>query len=317
MFANAAGSVGIGQTGTGQVGAGNAPAASRRRASAHSEMRTTWFDSVSSFLIALLVLVATTVAVLFLLWVFRSEAETKVDPVPPARWVTGGSMAGAISDFAVPVDEEVAELEELPVELSLDQIAVSATEVAASTSSANGQNGETDQMGEGGRSAGPDSDSSLLVSPAERWQLVFAANDIADYALKLDHFAIELGVVGGGRPGVDYAYELSRAEGPRQRHLAASSAEKRIYFRYTDSSPLKHWNRQLVRQAGIELTSERVEMMFIPEDLERQLLAIELAYAKSQGHETLQSVRRTVFSLDRSAGDLVWQVTSQRYRASE
>ncbi|WP_160168341.1 hypothetical protein, partial [Novipirellula maiorica] len=261
--------------------------------------------------------VATAVAVLFLLWVFRSEAKVKGEPVSPAQWVSAGSKAGAVSDFDVPVDDEVAGLEELPVEMSLNQVAVSAAQVAASSSSANGQNGDAAERGEDGRAAGPDSGSSLLVPPAERWQLVFAASDRADYAVKLDHFAIELGVVGGGRSGVDYAFDLSRSEGPRKRHLSASSEEKRIYFRYTDASPLKGWSHELIRHSGIELTAERVEMMFIPAELERQLLAIELAFANRNGHESLQSVRRTVFSLDQSAGDWVWQVASQRYRTSD
>jgi len=299
------------------VRARQSSAPSRWGKPSRSAMRTTWFDSISSLLVALLVLVASTVSVLFLLWVFRSEEKVKVNPVPPAQWVSAGSKAGAVSGFVVPLDEEVAGLEDLPVEKSLDQVAQSAAEVAALSSSPNGQSGDAAERGAEGRSAGPDSGSSSLVPPAQRWQLVFAANDIADYAVKLDHFAIELGVVGGGQSGVDYAYDLSHSGGPKRRHLSASSAEQRIYFRYTDSSPLKQWDRELIRQAGINLAAGRVEMMFIPAELERQLLAIELAYANRNGRETLQSVRRTVFSLERSAGDLVWQVASQRYRDSK
>tara|TARA_R110002167_G_scaffold93867_1_gene251173 strand:+ start:1163 stop:2005 length:843 start_codon:yes stop_codon:yes gene_type:complete len=280
-------------------------------------MRTTWFDSISSLLVALLVLVATSVSVLFLLWVLSAESQERKTSVPPARWVAAGSEASADSEFLVPVEDEVVGIEELPVEKSLEQISQSAAQVAALSSSASELDGTHTGQGEDGRTAGPGVDSSLLVPPAQRWQLVFTARDIADYAVQLDQFGIELGVIGGGQSGVDYAYAFSSPGGPERRHLAESAAEKRIYFRYTDASPLIQWDRQLIHRAGIDLGDGRVEMMFVPAELERQLLAIELASANSNGRESLESVQRTVFSLARSGGELVWQVVSQRYRSAK
>ena len=217
----------------------------------------------------------------------------------------------------MPVQDEVAGIQEIPVENSLDQISQSAAQVAALSSSTSDREGAHTGVGEDGRIAGPGVGSSLLVPPAQRWQLVFTAGNIADYAVQLDRFAIELGVIGGGQSGVDYAFAFSSSDGPKRRHLAESSAEKRIYFRYTNTSPLIQWDRQLIHRSGVDLGAGRVELMFVPVELEHQLLAIELSFANRHGHETLESVQRTVFSLDRSGSEFVWQVASQRYRSAE
>jgi hypothetical protein len=145
-----------------------------------------------------------------------------------------------------------------------------------------------------------------------RWQLEFSAKNLNSYAVQLDFYKIELGAIGGGVNGVDYAMNL--AGSPKSRHLDKSETEKRIYFMFTTASPLQKYDQQLLQQAGVKVAG-RSQVKFIPPELENQLAHTELEFAKSKGRQVINGVAKTIFESKPDGNGYAFEVIDQRYRS--
>ena len=135
---------------------------------------------------------------------------------------------------------------------------------------------------------------------------------MASYARQLDFFGIELGVIGGGVPGVDVVKEL--ADEPSTYRVTDASSEQRLYFMWNRPNPLSQFDRRLLQQAGVQLSNRQI-LKFISSKLENETLAVlELKYANSNGYDSVSKIAKTVFQCKPDGAGYRFEVISQRYR---
>ncbi len=285
---------------------------SQKRSKSVSLIRSR-FDSVSSLLLALLILSSLCAAALALLWWDkRSPRPNKSLPIALAEPGRDKNPEGTMTDFEPPGDQEVEELSKPTIQNMIIATADAISSVAAAldsneftaTSSTNGK-----RAGDR-RPPGPEQDAANTVPRFERWQLTFVAKNIDDYSKQLDHHRIELGAIGGGVQGVDYAASLSSDVRTRR---GAGDAEQRLYFVWMTNSPLKRFDEQLLLRAGVT-TRDRLLVKFIEPQLAAQLAAIELAYAQEHGHQQTSEIQKTVFESRETSSGYEFVVIDQRYR---
>ena len=136
-----------------------------------------------------------------------------------------------------------------------------------------------------------------------RWELRFPRdNTLEAYAKQLDFFGIELGVL---LPGdrVQYVYNLSKAQ-PDQ-HSGAADEENRCYLTWRRGE-LEQADRDLLARAKVDC-QDRLILKFLPEAIEKQLLALEQAGAShsSAGAPT------TVFGIKAEGNGYAFYVIEQ------
>lgn len=276
-----------------------------------SALRTSHFEMTSSFLLALMVIIAWGVAILLVMFI-SLETEVVECRIPLVEVVGGGgaSPTEIVLTFEPPGTVEAEVLSEPTVEETIKVLTDSVTNVAASLDqsqsdkalSSDGASHAND------RRAGPGDANYGTVPRFERWQLEFSARGLQDYAKQLDHFEIELGLIG---EQVDYVYDMSTL--PKHRSRLPSDQDRRLYFFFTSPSPLQRYDAQLVSQAGIRVAG-RMQVKFISKDLEDQLALIEMEHAKTKGHGVVSEIIKTIFASTPHGEGYQFQVTAQRYR---
>lgn len=278
------------------------------------ELTVSRFDQVSSFLLAFAMFIGIMVGMLFLLWI-TSGGTVETELMPPIIENPAGRGANAEGferDFEPPGAEEVEELLEPTMEETLTAVTDAVSTVAASIDSVDSDATATTQgSGKGdSRQAGPEGEGDDIVPRFERWKLKFAAKNLVAYASQLDFYKIELAAIGGQIQGVDYASRLASAPQTRR---GESATEKRLYFMWTVAGPLMQYDRQLLQKAGIPLAGRQM-LKFVPPELENQLAAKELEYAREQGHQSVTEIAQTVFESQPNDGGYTFVVIDQRYR---
>ncbi len=275
------------------------------------------FDLITSFFMALILLVGTLVLMLCFVWL-TSRWSIRPRAIESIAQRTSGTPnpEGFERDFEPPGIEEVEELIEPTLPETMQTLTNAVSTVAASlvtleTSSAEASHGK--QAGDS-RPAGPETgEDARNITPRHlRWQLEFTARDLPSYAKQLDYFRIELGAVGGNVQGVDV---VSNLVGPiKHRRLVDTATEKRLYFLWNSPSPLMKFDQRLLQQGGVELANRTI-VKFIPAELENETLTkLELEYAQSKGYESVTSIAKTVFECKPQSKGYHFVVTSQRYR---
>jgi hypothetical protein len=279
-----------------------------------------WFDQVTSFLAASILLLGSLVFVLLLLWIFSGNSVLEL--VAPIQIARGASQQETFEpEFLPPSAEETVEFEELRLQQQLLAVTDAASRIAGTPIATLASLDQASQH-IGTRELGPNdrpspNDTADLGLRAQRWTLVFKARDVDSYARQLDHYQIELGVMGGGLAGVDYASQLSSPQ-PLLRHGEADH-EQRLYLLWTYSSPLKQFEQVLLQRGRfasgdvVTITGREV-LKFIPPELDQQLAALQLEYAAAKGYSTVEQVAKTVFTSNSRADGYQFQVTQQRYK---
>jgi hypothetical protein len=279
------------------------------------QLRKSKFDSVSSLLLALLLIIGIAVGMLFMVW-WDSRVYVPVKTLellienPAGR---GDNAEGFERDFEPPGAEEVEALAEPTMQDTITAVTDAVSTVAATLDSVNSNaSATTTGTGKGdSRPPGPEGEGDDLVPRFERWQLTFAAKNVSDYAQQLDYYKIELGAIGGSQvQGLDYASNLA---GTPKIRRGPSDTEKRLYFMWTTPSPLEKFDRQLLQKAGIPLTGRQM-LKFIEPDLENLLANVEKEYATKNGHPTVGEIAKTVFESQSKSGGYEFVVVEQRYR---
>lgn len=279
-----------------------------KRFQEREKLRTSKFDVVSASLMSLAWFIGTFVLMLLLIWL-----TTKF--YPGSQRLGGGPVIepgrenraeGIDRDFDPPSDDEVVELSEPTTQETLIAVTDAVSSVAAV------QNTGTSKSSGDNRPPGPGSDDIDIVSPHERWELRFSAKNVAEYADQLDFFNIELGVLGGGVQGVDYA---KRFVGSPKVRAGESESEKRLYFMWVDrSSPLFQFDRQLLQKLGINIGAGRELLKFIEPELADMLVSVELEFAEKKGHASVTEIQKTIFESRPVASGYAFEVLDQRYR---
>lgn len=282
---------------------------------ARDAMRTSRFDIVRSMLMALMLFIGVFVLLLFLVWLTRQLTFRAVEfpPVVEQAAGRGDNAEGFERDFEPPGAEEIEELLEPTLQDTLMAVTDVASTVAASLDSANTDATASTKGAASGdsRRAGPEGEGADIIPRSERWNLKFTAKNVSGYADQLDFYNIELAAIGGGIQGVDIASQLSGT--PAVRRGDSESEKGRLYFMWTTPSPLMQFDRQLLQKANIPLGG-RQTLKFIPKQLENELAAIEMEYAKQQGHTSVAEIARTVFESRPQGAGYRFEVIEQRYR---
>jgi hypothetical protein len=278
-------------------------------------LRVSRYDQVASGLVASLLVLGVVTLVMFLIWLSsRITWETPAVPVTVLEDVGGGgsgTVLGSEQQFEEPSPSEVREpAVGVSVEQSLESIATvvatKAPEFDAIYGSPSLGKGEGAGMGDG-RGKGPGGPGTSDGIPAyERWEIRMSAANLDEYAKQLDYFKVELGVVGGGSPNVDYVSNLSTAR-PTVR-VGDPKNEQRLRFLHR-TGELRAGDRQLAAKAGVK-TDGRVVFQFYNDATYRSLLALEAA---RKGNRRIKEVRRTVFGVRAVRGTYEFYVIDQQY----
>lgn len=285
-----------------------------QRAAEREKLRTSRFDLVTSFLMALMLFIGTLTVMVVIIFITTRWAFPPLAMEPIIENPAGTqNPEGFERDFEPPGAEEVEELMEPTLQDTIEAVtdavsSVAATLVTTDTTST----ATTAGTGAGdSRPPGPEGEGDNIIPRFERWQLNFTARDIGLYARQLDFYKIELGAIGGSIQGVDIANNLSGS--PKKYRVVKTEDEKRLYFMWNSPSPLMQFDRQLLGKAGIPLPNRQM-LKFIPDPLENQLANIEQAYWESKGYTSVTQIAKTVFESKADGRGYKFVVTSQRYR---
>jgi hypothetical protein len=265
-------------------------------------MRATEFDLVSSGLMAMMVLAGCAVLVLFAIWITDTELIPEEENDYPRTQLVSSSGSPVEWEFELPTNEETVALHEPSLQQIVQQVeSIELAQFAAgqddSGTRPNGQDFR-DAAGEGG------------VPRFQRWHLLFSATTRAIFAQQLDALEIELGVFGGGSPGIDYARGLSTQI--QKRHNNTPETEERLYFSWARPSPLAGFERDLLVKAGVRVSGRQI-VKFLPPDLEKQLAQLESNYAHTRGVFDVGEIAKTVFQCQGSEQAYRFVVIDQRY----
>ena len=266
-------------------------------------LRVSAYDRVASMLIALLVLIGSTVLALLIIWLTsRVFARQDAVPVIMEQIGEGGGAMGESMEMEAP---NMDETDLIQPELTDTLSAISDALAAQSAVLANPAIfAEMNQKGSGsgdGRMAG--SGSGRPGRP-RHWEVQFSDATLETYARQLDFFKIELGVLKPGNK-VEYAFNLVKSR-PDSRPGPADK-EKRYYLTWRRGG-LQEADRQLLQRAGID-SQGRLVLKFIPPELEAQLVGMERSRAGSKAN----NIRVTYFGIISEGQGYKFYITDQRY----
>lgn len=139
-----------------------------------SSMRTSWFDAVTSFLMAVLLMLTSVVGVLFLLWVLLPEDEIVLtEPVTEITSVSVGGTATVASPFDVPTKQETVDFHTTDLAASVQSLVSAAEQMAiaepTSDSMAPSGNDGSGTIGRTGSDKSGDADADIIPR-FKRWQ---------------------------------------------------------------------------------------------------------------------------------------------------
>ncbi|TWU01797.1 hypothetical protein [Neorhodopirellula pilleata] len=293
--------------------ASNANVAAHTKFHDSASMRTNWYDAITSFLLACVLMLGCLVGVLFVVWVLSGRDEDVAKVSPPIPALSSSVGIDAETPFDTPAESETTHLADLPIDQTVRSVSLIANQVAT----IDALEGLSDYRTIGGRPghAGDlllgDSEGDDIVPRFERWQIHFHVASGDEYARMLDFHEIELAAIGGDVQGVDCVSQLSTQ--PVVRKITDTATEKRLYFMWTSASPLAEYDRQLIQAAGVSIQG-RHTLKFISQELENQLAVLELETAHQKGYESVQQIAKTVFECRRVGDGFDFKLISQRYR---
>ena len=265
---------------------------SQRAAAAGTALKVSVHDLVSSWLVALLIVIGFAVLILFLLWL-TTQVYVRQKPVPvEVLDDPGGSENFGLADELEPPGvEELPDVNEPQLADTIEAITDAASTVAASEIASAGTHAE---MGKGSglgdrRAAG--SGGSGRGGPERR--INYITNTKGGYADQLDFFKVELGVIRPGDSTIHYAFNFGKAK-PDVRSAPVAD-EKRSYFLWGDDEPMAEMDRSFLRDAGISIEGNII-LQFWPPDSWQQLKVADALYAEAN-KRNLRTIRRTEFGV--------------------
>lgn len=272
--------------------------------------KVTRYDIAAGWLVASTVMVGFTTAMLFLIWLTAVWSYRPITPDIRSFAISLPGAAAALGDTRAIEEPSAAELAEVIEPNPADSLGTMTSVVAAVTGDINAIDA-ADNVFEGCIGVG-DHRKTGAGEPAfwERWDIRYSVDSIDEYAAQLDHFDIELGVLGGGKPGIEYVKNMA-APSPQTRSIENASAEQRFYFNFVQPD-MQRLDAELLRRADIA-TANRFPVQFYPDDVVKQLLTLE--HQALNGRD-IKEVRQTIFGVRGDAGDYEYYVIEQSYSNS-
>ena len=284
---------------------------STARTTGRHRLRVNAYDRVSSWLVALLIIVATTVAGLMIVYFTRQLiVEQMARPITPVEAASRPAEAamGLKHDLEPPGIEEVPDLIEPQLQDTLSAVAtavasktalLSDEDIDSETETGHGSGFGDNRRSGTGTGSGPD-------EPGR--EIRFEPASLRQYALWLDFFRIELGVLGHDNK-LYYAYNLSRDK-PSVRIGEGDPSQDRRLLMISGETSFAALDRQLVSKAGIAKKGDII-LQFFPPDTEAILLGLE---RKRAGERKPEQIRHTVFRVTPVVDRFEFSVEEQSYR---
>ncbi len=239
-------------------------------------------------LISLLVMVGLLALVLVIIFVTNRVFTLPAQPEMYLVEEEGEDLSDMLDRLEEPGVEELQDLVEPDVKETLAAVTDAVSTVAASLDAMETVMSTRGRGGADGRKRG-----SGTIPRWQRWEIRFQATTLESYAKELEFFGIELAALGGGRPGIDYAFF---DQGVLKTRSIDNADDDRLYFIW-QGGKFKEQDRALLSRAGVSTTG-RIMCQFYPPALENQLAVLE---QQELGSRPLKDVRRTVFAV-RPAG---------------
>lgn len=296
------------------------PSAGEARGSSepNTVLRISSYDRAASMLLSLLILIGSSVTLMFVIWISNRIHTSQVAvPVVMDEVGTGdGSPAGGGgTDLDQPATEEVAQetnLQEPQLKDTLSLVA-SAVQDRADLLDDPAMLDRTNPGRGGGTGGGIGTGHGTGIGPGSgtggrprHWELRFPRdNSLEAYAKQLDFFGIQLGVLLPGNK-VQYAYNLSKSQ-PDQR-TGAANQEKRYYLTWRRGE-LEQADRELLARAKVDYQN-RLILKFLPVEIEKQLWSLE----KARAGDGSAGVPTTVFGIQPEGNGYSFYVIEQTFR---
>lgn len=279
----------------------------------------TRYDTVRSFMIAIVVALLMGVAYLFILYLSQLEPAVEDRVALELIEIPGGALDGdpnetlkvdspepPTQDAALTdIDSEVTEMEE-----TLDNVidvADQATSQAPQQFEVNQENTgkKGSAAGTGRRALGSGGDGAGLPRE-QRWFVRFSDSGTIDtYARQLDFFKIQFGLLTpDGR--LVYVWNFSQPK-PETRTVNTGQNEKRLYMTWQGGGR-KTADVQLFQKAGIDARVGTI-FHFYPANVEQMLARLELGYR----NRPVEQIRRTYFVVEQEGDGYKFVVTRQTY----
>lgn len=286
--------------------------AQSRAAGRRYRLEVNAFDRVSSLLVALLVLIGTTVAVMVVVFLFRRFSPETEQPlltrVPKMR---GEPPKGYEEDIEPPGLEDAPtdappQLQDTLKELTnaiTSKTAMLSNEVFQSDASEAGYGtgkGHKDYDGTGGE-GGNMPIQELRFDPA---------SDL-DYARMIDSLGGELAVLDRRSNKVFYAKNLAQAK-PTTREGTPEAENKANRYRLLSGGLLSKIELRLARKAGI-MKAGGIILVFYPEETANKFFVAEEQMMFKNGVKALEDVDRTVFRITKEGREYKISVEDQKY----
>ena len=282
---------------------------STARTTGRHRLRVNAYDRVSSWLVALLIIVATTVAGLMIVYFTRQLiVEQMARPITPVEAASRPAEAamGLKHDLEPPGIEEVTDLLEPQLQDTLRSVTNAVSSKTALLASE-----DIDEAGEVGHGRGEGDIRQAGIGHGDQGprepqrEIRFEPKNVRHYAQYLDYFGIELGVLGADNK-IYYAYNLSR-EKPDVR-TGDPADEKRLYMNPTHGN-FAALDRRLAKRAGIA-DKGRIILQFYPPETQAILFDLE----RKHGGRKPEFIRLTVFRVTPQGERFVFSVEEQKYR---
>lgn len=283
--------------------------APQRKSAKHYRLTTNTFDRVSSLVVALLVLIGTTVAVMvFIFLVRRFSPEIEQVTVIPRPLKRGDPPKGYADDIEPPGLETAPQ--DLPPSLqdTLKELTNAISSKTAQLSTETFQGDPTTGHGSGQGNKNYDGDGTGEGGDDPPKELRYEALSDLDYAQMIDYLGGELAVLDPRSNKVYYAKNLAQAK-PTVRE--APPGDKRFYFRAA-GPPLAPIELRLARKAGIMKPGGYI-VVFYPDEVANEIYTKEQAMMQKNGYKELADIDRTVFRVKKEGRSYVFSVEDQKY----
>lgn len=281
----------------------------KRRSTKRYGLSTSSFERVASMLVALLLLIGTTVGVMvFIFLVRRFSPEIEQAILVPSTLRRGDPPKGYADDIEPPGLETVSQ--DLPPSLqdTLKELTNAISTKTAQLSTETFRGDPTTGHGSGLGNKNYDGDGTGEGGDDPPKELRYEAASALDYAQMIDFFGGELAVLDPRSNKVYYAKNLAQGK-PTTRE--APPGDKRFYFR-ASGPPIAPMELQLARNAGIMKPAGFI-VVFYPDEVANDIYTKEQAMMRKNGYKELADIDRTIFRVKKEGRTYVFSVEDQKY----
>lgn len=270
-------------------------------------LKVSAYDRAASMLIALLILVGSAVAILFGIWLTSRVFFVPDPPVVASLDEEEGTQnpSGLSRDIEEPGVEDLLDLAEPEVVETLVAVTDAVSSMAATLDALEGV---VSSRGTGVGDNRKPGTGDGIIPRWQRWEIRYSSTTLEDYQKQLEFFGVELGSLGGGRPGVDY---VAFKNGRPVKRTTESADDDRLYFIW-QGGRFKEQDRSLMTAAGVPITG-RVLCQFYSQEMENRLADLE---RQKLGNRSLRDVQKTYFGIQSVQRGFEFYVIDIRWRGT-